>query len=142
MEMQLDRDAGLMLQKSMEQLGSRCTSASRRPASSATAPSPACSSRTARASTATCWSIAAGIRPNVALAKSAGLDDQARHRRRRRHGDVRPVDLRRRRVRRAPRHGLRLVAPLWEQTAVLADRLTGRAEDKVYEARAPRRSSR
>ena len=26
-----------------------------------------------------------------------------------------------------------LVAPLWEQTAVLADRLTGRAEDKVYE---------
>ncbi len=26
-----------------------------------------------------------------------------------------------------------LVAPLWEQTAVLADRLTGRVEDKVYE---------
>ena len=26
-----------------------------------------------------------------------------------------------------------LVAPLWEQTAVLADRLTGRADDKVYE---------
>ena len=33
-----------------------------------------------------------------------------------------------------------LVAPLWEQAKVLADRLTGRIPDAVYEARASRPS--
>ena len=60
--------------------------------------------------------------------------DQARHRRRRRHGDLRPVHLRGRRVRRAPRHGLRPGG-----AAVGADGGAGRSADRARRGQGLRR---
>jgi nitrite reductase (NADH) large subunit len=131
--MQLDRDAGLMLQKSMEQLGVKVHLG--KSTTGLLGNGSITGLQFKDGSTLDCdlLVVAAGIRPNVALAKSAGLEikrgivvndgmatsdpsicavgECAEHR-----GMV---------------YGL--VAPLWEQTAVLADRLTGRVEDKVYE---------
>jgi nitrite reductase (NADH) large subunit len=77
--------------------------------------------------------ISAGIRPNVELARNAGLQVE--------RGmivgdDLRsPDDPRIYGVGECVEHRGRtygLVAPLWEQTRVLADRLTGRNPDAVY----------
>ena len=51
--------------------------------------------------------MAVGIRPNVELAEGGGPALRPRHRRERHDADVRPAHLRRRRMRGAPRHGLR-----------------------------------
>jgi nitrite reductase (NADH) large subunit len=81
--------------------------------------------------------VSAGIRPNAALARSAGLtvdrgivvgDDLAS-----------PDDPRVYAVGECAQHRGKvygLVAPLWEQTQVLADRLTGRNPDARYEGSA------
>jgi nitrite reductase (NADH) large subunit len=77
--------------------------------------------------------IAAGIRPNVALAREAGLtinrgivvgDDMVTP------GDPAICAVGECAEHRGTVYGL--VAPLWEQTAVLADRLTGRRADAAY----------
>ena len=95
----------------------------------------ASSSRTAPTLECDLVVIAAGIRPNVQLAVDAGLEVEPRHRRRRRsrvssagRPDVFAVGE-------CAEHRGRvygLVAPLWEQTARLADRLSGRNPDAVY----------
>ena len=81
--------------------------------------------------------ISAGIRPNVALAREAGLTVE--------RGVVvgdditSPDDPRVHAVGECAQHRGKvygLVAPLWEQTRVLADRLTGRKPDAVYEGSA------
>ena len=68
--------------------------------------------------------ISAGIRPNVQLARRAGLNGRARHRRRRRpDGPGRrgtSIAIGECAEHRGQVYGL--VAPLWEQTRVLADR--------------------
>ena len=78
--------------------------------------------------------ISAGIRPNVALAREAGLTVE----RGMVVGDdiTSPDDPRVHAVGECAQHRGKvygLVAPLWEQTRVLADRLTGRKPDAVYE---------
>ena len=135
MEVQLDRDAGADAPEvDGAARASRCTSASRRPGSSATAPSPACSSRTARRSSATWSSSPPASARTSPWPRRAGLDDQARHRRRRRHGD--------RATRRSAPSASAPSTAAWStawwrrsgsRRRVLADRLTGRAEDKIYE---------
>ena len=134
MEMQLDRDAGLMLQKSMEQLGVKV-----------------------HLGKSTTGLLGNGAVTGLQFKDGSSLEcDLAGHRRRhppeRRAGEVgRPrrssaasssTTAWRRPTRPSARSASApstagmvygLVAPLWEQTAVLADRLTGRAEDKVYE---------
>jgi nitrite reductase (NADH) large subunit len=133
MEVQLDRDAGLMLQRSMSRLGVRTH------VSTATAAilgdGQVEGLRFADGSTLACELVvvAAGIRPHVALARESGLavnrgvlvgDDM-----------VTVSDRAVCAVGECAEHRGRiygLVAPLWEQTAVLADRLTGRAADAQY----------
>ena len=133
MEMQLDRDAGAdAAAVDGAAWASRCTSASRRPALLGERRGrPACSSRTARRSTATWWSSPPASARTSRWREAAGLDRQARHRRRRRHGDVSDPSICA--VGECAEHrGMvyGLVAPLWEQTAVLADRLTGAARGR------------
>ncbi len=81
--------------------------------------------------------ISAGIRPNVALAREAGLTVE--------RGIVvgdditTPDDPRVHAVGECAQHRGKvygLVAPLWEQTRVLADRLTGKKPDAIYEGSA------
>jgi nitrite reductase (NADH) large subunit len=68
--------------------------------------------------------MAAGIRPNTALAEGAGLHCEARHRRQRHAADRdRPAHLRRGRVRRHRGIAYGLVAPLFEQGKVCANHL-------------------
>jgi nitrite reductase (NADH) large subunit len=133
MEMQLDRDAGLMLERAMARMGVRTHLGRATTAVLGEHEVEGLRFKDGESLACDLVVIAAGIRPNVALARDAGLtvnrgvvvgDDMvtvcdsaicavgecAEHR-----GQV---------------YGL--VAPLWEQTTVLADRLTGKRADAAY----------
>ncbi len=133
MEMQLDRDAGLMLQKSMELLGVKVHLGKSTTGLLGNGAVTGLQFKDGSQLECDLLVVAAGIRPNVALAKSAGLEIK--------RGIVvsdgmATSDPSICAVGECAEHrGLvyGLVAPLWEQTAVLADRLTGRGDDKVYE---------
>ena len=76
--------------------------------------------------------VAAGIRPNVEIGRDQRPDGRARHRGRR--PDARPGrgrHLRRRRVRPAPRRGVRPGRPAVGAGQVLADHLTGRTRGRL-----------
>lgn len=134
MEVQLDRDAGRMLQRAMEELG--ITVHLEYQTTEILGSTHVTGLRTRDGSTLPCdlVVVSAGIRPRVDLARAAGLTVQ--------RGIVVGDDL----VavddpsicavgecaeHRGVTYGL--VAPLWEQTAVLADRLTGRRPAARYE---------
>ena len=143
MEMQLDRDAGLMLQKSMEQLGVKVHLGKSTTGLLGNGAVTGLQFKDGSSLECDLLVIAAGIRPNVALAKSAGLaikrgivvDDGMAT------SDPSICAVGECAEHRGMVYGL--VAPLWEQTAVLADRLTRRApKTRSTKARAPRRSSR
>jgi len=133
MDVQLDRDAGRILQRQLEAMGLRVLTAR-----STTAIVGEDRVRGVRFSDGTTLAgemvvVAAGIRPNVQLAKGAGLavnrgivigDDLACE------GRPRVFAIGECAEHRGQLYGL--VAPLWEQARVLADRLTARRADALY----------
>jgi nitrite reductase (NADH) large subunit len=133
MEVQLDRDAGLMLQRSMEQLGVRVHLGKATTGLIGNGVVTGLQFKDGSTLDTDLLVIAAGIRPNVALAREAGLavrrgvvvDDGMTT------SDPSICAVGECAEHRGMVYGL--VAPLWEQTAVLADRLTGRGREKVYE---------
>ena len=134
MEVQLDQAAGFMLQRSMEKLGVRVRLEHQTTGLCGNGHVTGLAFRDGATLDCDIVVIAAGIRPNVALAREAGLTV--------RRGIVVGDDLRTPddpaicAVGECAEHrGLvyGLVAPLWEQTAALADRLTGRRPEAVYE---------
>jgi nitrite reductase (NADH) large subunit len=133
MEVQLDRDAGLMLQRAMEQMGVRTHLG--RATTAVLGERDVEGLRFKDGSTLACdlVVVAAGIRPNVALARDAGLtvnrgvvvgDDMVTV------SDPGICAVGECAEHRGMVYGL--VAPLWEQTTVLADRLTERRGDAAY----------
>jgi nitrite reductase (NADH) large subunit len=133
MEVQLDRDAGFMLQRAMERMGVRTHLG--RATTAVLGGDEVEGLRFKDGSTLDCdlVVIAAGIRPNVALAREAGLtvnrgvvvgDDMVTV------SDSAVCAVGECAEHRGMVYGL--VAPLWEQTSVLADRLTARRADAAY----------
>jgi nitrite reductase (NADH) large subunit len=133
MEVQLDRDAGLMLERAMSRMGVRTHLG--RATTAVLGEHEVEGLQFKDGSTLECELvvIAAGIRPNVALARDAGLtvnrgivvgDDMVTV------GDSAICAVGECAEHRGMVYGL--VAPLWEQTSVLADRLTARRADAAY----------
>jgi nitrite reductase (NADH) large subunit len=133
MEVQLDAESGTILRRAMEALGARVHL--EKSTAAILGDDSVTGLRFSDGSTLDCDMIvvSAGIRPNAGLARSAGLsvrrgivvDD----------GLACPDDPDVFAVGECAEHAgvvYGLVAPLWEQTAVLADRLTGRAPTAAY----------
>jgi nitrite reductase (NADH) large subunit len=134
MDVQLDREAGLMLQRSMERLGVKTHLGKKTTALIGCDEVEGLAFADGTTLPADLVVIAAGIRPNVGLARSAGLavnrgivvgDDMVTA------SDRAICAVGECAEHRGTVYGL--VAPLWEQTAVLADRLTARRIDATYE---------
>jgi nitrite reductase (NADH) large subunit len=133
MEVQLDHQAGTVLRQSMEQMGVKVHL--EKATSAILGTGHVTGLQFSDGATLDCdlVVISAGIRPNVQLAKKAGLlvergivvDDTLTC-----EGDGNVSAVGECAQHRGIVYGL--VAPLWEQTAVLADRLTGRNRDARY----------
>ncbi|HEY8548729.1 MAG TPA: nitrite reductase large subunit NirB [Vicinamibacterales bacterium] len=133
MEVQLDRNAGLMLQRSMDRLGVRTHLGRQTIAILGDREVEGLRFSDGTTLETDLVVIAAGIRPNVALARDAGLavnrgvivgDDMVSV------SDPAICAVGECAEHRGVAYGL--VAPLWEQTAVLADRLSGARPDAAY----------
>ena len=107
MERQLDTPAGHLLQRAIEQRGIKVLTKANTKAILGEKKVEAVLLEDGTRLVADLVVMAVGIKPNAQLAKDAGIDGQSRHRRRCAHAHQRPRHLRRRRMRRSARPGVR-----------------------------------